>query len=210
MFSHDFEHYKNYWMGRGFDISTFVHREMMLPGFLSHLENIIPVNSSFHQDRNGSVFVGTGVRVDDFCFFSIGNEKSVIGSYIHIAPFCSLSVSHGFIIGDFSGLSTGVKIFTSSSDYSGEYMTHPPIPLQYRNPTVGSVIIGRHCIVGAGSVIMPSVEIPDGVAIGALSFVDRNLEPWGIYVGCPVRRVKDRKRTCLGREQEFLHRLGTQ
>jgi dTDP-4-amino-4,6-dideoxy-D-glucose acyltransferase len=204
MFYHDYDKFIGYWRQRGVCLSDFVREELMIGGYSSHLDNVIHRNNSLHKGRNGDAFLGLKVRIDDFCLFSLGDSKSVIGSYVHIAAYCFLSLGHGFIMGDFSGLSTGVKVFTSSSDYSGEYMTHPPIPMKYRNPTTGPVLIGKHCVVGAGSVIMPNVMIPDGVAIGALSFVDRDLDPWGIYAGCPVRRIKDRKKGCVELEKKLL------
>jgi galactoside O-acetyltransferase len=33
--------------------------------------------------------------------------------------------------------------------------------------------------------------------VGALSFVHKSLEPWGIFFGCPVQRLKDRSKRLL-------------
>ena len=50
--------------------------------------------------------------------------------------------------------------------------------------------------VGSNSVIMPDNYIPEGVVIGALSFVPSQFkfEPWSVYAGTPVRRIKARDR----------------
>jgi acetyltransferase-like isoleucine patch superfamily enzyme len=50
--------------------------------------------------------------------------------------------------------------------------------------------------------------LEEGVAIGALSLVNRHLEAWGIYAGIPAKRIKDRKRDLLELERELLRESG--
>ncbi len=38
----------------------------------------------------------------------------------------------------------------------------------------------------------PGVTIGEGTVVGSGSIVTRDLEPWGVYMGSPARRVKDR------------------
>ena len=53
--------------------------------------------------------------------------------------------------------------------------------------------------------IFPGVEIAEGCAIGALSIVNKSTEPWGIYFGTPVRRIKNRSKNLLELEEKYLH-----
>lgn len=55
---------------------------------------------------------------------------------------------------------------------------------------------------GSGSVILPGVTLEDGVAIGALSLVNKNCKAFGIYVGNPAILLKNRKRDLLDLEKE--------
>ena len=50
--------------------------------------------------------------------------------------------------------------------------------------------------IGTNSVIMPNNHIPEGVTIGALSFVPSNykFEPWTVYAGRPIRPIKKRNK----------------
>jgi galactoside O-acetyltransferase len=66
------------------------------------------------------------------------------------------------------------------------------------------VFLGRHVIVGSGSVILPGVTLEDGVAVGALSLVTKDCEAFGVYAGNPARRIKERKRDLLELEKLFL------
>lgn len=55
------------------------------------------------------------------------------------------------------------------------------------------VIIGDYCWIGTGAIILPGVVIPKGCVIGAGSLVNKSLEANGVYVGIPVKRIKDLK-----------------
>ena len=56
------------------------------------------------------------------------------------------------------------------------------------------MLIKRYTQLGANCVVLPNVTVSEGVAIGAMSLVNRNLEEWKIYFGIPVRCLKDRKK----------------
>lgn len=146
--------------------------------------------------------IGNNTRIDDFCVLS---GKITLGDYIHITAFSLLAGgTEGIVIGDFVAVSYGSKIFSQSDDYSGEYMISPLVPSQYTNVHKAQVVIERHALIGARSVIFPGVRIAEGCSIGAMSLVNRNTDPWGIYVGIPAKRLKDKSRNLLTLEKQFL------
>ena len=153
------------------------------------------------------ISVGDYVRIDDFCVLSAGAGGIEIGKYVHLAAFVSLIGKGKIVLMDFAGLSSRVSVYSSNDDYSGQYMSNPTVPQQFTNVTSGPVSIGRHVIVGSGSVIMPNVTIGEGVAVGALSLVCNDCEPFGIYAGTPVRYIKRRRRELLDIERRFLQSL---
>ena len=83
-------------------------------------------------------------------------------------------------------------------------MTGPTLPGEFTNVRHADVFMGKHVIVGSGSVILPGVTLQEGVAVGALSLVYKNCEAFGIYAGNPARRIKERKRDLLELEQRFM------
>lgn len=146
--------------------------------------------------------LGDNSRVDDFCVLS-GNIK--LGNFVHIAPLCLVAGGEkGIFMDDFSGLAYHVQIFSQSDDYTGLTLTNPTIPAKYKLETKKAVNLGRHVIIGAGSIVFPGVNIAEGCAVGAMSLVNRGTEPWGVYVGNPARRVKERKKDMLELEKKFL------
>jgi len=64
------------------------------------------------------------------------------------------------------------------------------VPSEFTNVTHSPVYLGEHVIIGSGTVILPGVSLYEGVAIGALSFVTKNCEEYGIYTGAPARLLK--------------------
>lgn len=171
-------------------------------GFASVGENVqISDKVSFYGTSR--ISIGNNVRIDDFCILSAGEEGIRLGDYIHIAAFCSLIGKASIELDDFSGLSSRVSIYSSSDDYSGEYMTNPTIPSKFTNVIHAAVYIGKHVIIGSGSVILPNVTLEDGVAIGALSLVTKSCEKFGIYAGNPAKRIKSRKYNLLDLEKKF-------
>ncbi len=152
----------------------------------------------------GNISLGDHVRIDDFCVLSAGAGGIFIGNYVHIAIYSSLIGSAAIRLSDFSNLSSRVAIYSSSDDFSGEWMTNPTIPRQFTGVWSEDVSLGRHVVVGTGSVILPGVTLGEGVSVGALSLIKRNCEAFGIYAGSPARRIGTRKCRILELERQFL------
>jgi len=145
-----------------------------------------------------NISIGDEVRIDDFCILS---GRIEIGCFVHIAPYCGLYGNYGIVMKDFSGLSSRVSIYSGSDDYSGNYLTNPTVPEKYKNIHSGEVILEKHAIIGASSVILPNVKIGEGTAVGSLSLVIKDLEPWKIYGGIPCKLIRDRNRGILDLEK---------
>jgi galactoside O-acetyltransferase len=172
-------------------------------GFASFGQDVkISDKASFYNPQN--INIGNHVRIDDYCVLSAGCGGIVIGSYVHIAVYSSIIGAGKIELCDFSNISSRVSIYSSNDDYSGGTLTSPTIPNKYKNVFHNDVIIGRHAIVGCGSVIMPGAVLGIGVAIGALSYVNKMCEDFYIYAGVPVRKISKRKKNLLLIEKQFI------
>jgi galactoside O-acetyltransferase len=157
---------------------------------------------------DGSNFaIGDHSQIDDFVFINAG-RRCTIGRFVHIASFVSVVGGGEFSIGDFSGFSAGCRIITGTDDYTGPYLTNPTVPHEFTNYLISRVTIGEHVIVGTNAVIFPGVTIGDGVAVAACAVVRKDLEPWGIYAGDPIRRIGERDRDAiLAKTRELQARI---
>jgi acetyltransferase-like isoleucine patch superfamily enzyme len=160
-------------------------------------------------DRNVSlvnienVSIGSNTRIDAYSTL-IATGHISIGSNVHISTFTYFSGMAGIELRDFSGISSGVRLYSVSDDFSGQTSTNPMIPDRFKKLRFGRLIIGKHAVIGAGTVVLPGVEIGEGCTVGSLSLVKQSTEPWGIYAGIPGRRIRERSRELLARETEFL------
>lgn len=152
----------------------------------------------------GRIHIGNNVRIDDFCVIAAGVDGIHLGNYVHIAVGCSLIGAGQIRLDDFSGLSSRVSIYSSSDDYSGTTLTNPTVPDKYKNVHHAPVYLGRHVIVGSGTVLLPGIRLEEGVAVGALSLVIKNCQPYGIYAGNPAKRIKERKKDLLAFEKRLV------
>jgi acetyltransferase-like isoleucine patch superfamily enzyme len=105
---------------------------------------------------------------------------------------------------DFTVLSSSVCVYAVSDGYSGESLTNPMIPKEYKSLNTGKVILRKHVIIGSTSIILPGVEIKEGTAVGAFTQVNKSLDEWSVYVGIPARKVNERSKRILELEKEFL------
>ena len=158
-----------------------------------------------------NIEIGDNVRIDGYCSIFASREGWVkLGSFIHIGSYCLLSAGSGIQMDDFSGLSQGVKLYSRTDDYSGKHLTNPMVPDVYTGVTCGPVVLEKHAIVGAGSVILPKVTIGEGSSVGALSLVTKNLDPWGVFFGAPAKKLKNRSKQLLTLESALRRELGQQ
>jgi acetyltransferase-like isoleucine patch superfamily enzyme len=159
------------------------------------MKPIVSPNSRIrHQDH---FVIGEDSIVDDYCYFS---TRVRIGRCTHIASGCSIAGGAGmqFQIGDFSSLSSGVKVWCTSDDFVNDLVTViPPDMTQVKKHLLqGDIILDDCTAVGANSVIMPGNHVPEGTVIGALSLVPASFDfrAWSVYAGTPIRFLRPRNR----------------
>lgn len=182
--------------------------QMRKMGFVNFGNNMkLSDKASYYNCKN--IRLGDNVRVDDFCVLSAGAGGIDIGNYIHIAVFSSLIGAGNISLADFCNISSRVAIYSSNDDYSGASMTNPTVPQEFTNVQHADVKIGRHVIVGAGSIVLPGVTLDDGVAVGALSLVKEDCKSFGIYTGVPAKRIGERKRELLELEEKFTNSMNS-
>lgn len=181
----------------------YTRTELLNIGFQSIGENVkISRHASIYRPEN--IIIKSHVRIDDFCILSASDHGIEIGNYVHIANMCSIIGQERTIIGDYSGLSGRVSIYTSSDSYNGDSMTNPMVPEKLTNVRNKSVSLGKHVIVGSGSIILPGSILNNGVAVGAMSLIHGNLQENSVYSGIPAQHIRKRKTTFYQLEKDGL------
>jgi galactoside O-acetyltransferase len=172
----------------------YTEEELQKIGFKSIGNNVLLSDkASFYGVEN--IEIGSNVRIDDFCIISAGKGGIKIGNNIHIACYAHLIGSGEIIIDDNAQISSKVSLYSSSDDFSGDYLVGPTAPEAFRNVKNLSVHLEKYVVLGCNVVVLPGVVLGEGCAVGALSLVNKDLEPYKIYGGSPIKILKDRKST---------------
>lgn len=111
------------------------------------------------------------------------NTNVLIGNNSHFSGNAFLGGAAPIIIGSDTIIAYGVFILTATHDY----LTHP-MGNDYSRP----VLIGNHCWIGAGAIIMPGVKINDYACVGAGSVVTSHVPSRAIVAGNPAKIIKYR------------------
>jgi len=154
--------------------------------------------------KPGELELGSNVRIDDFTTIS---GRVTLGNYIHIAQTCGLyGADAGVFMDDFTTLSSHSLIYAISNDYSGLSLACPMAPDKYRPADINAPVnLEKYALVGCMSVILPGVTIGEGAAVGSMTLCNRSLKPWGMYVGIPARKIKERSKQFLTFAEQFEH-----
>lgn len=81
----------------------------------------------------------------------------------------------------------------SPYNYHGVFVSQS-LPKEAYSININDITIGNDAYICSGAVILPGVTIGEGAVVGANSVVNRNLKPWTVYNGNPVKKVGERER----------------
>ena len=156
--------------------------------------------------KSDQIFIGNNVRIDDFCVLS---GKIVIGNHVHIGGgVVAYGGNEGIFLEDYVGVSSKCSIYAITDSYSGNALTNPTVPIEYRDVIQKRVILHKHALVGTNCVILPGVTLEEGCAVGALSLISHSLPAWMICGGSPARALTDRQKDIIPLEQQHRQKYG--
>lgn len=105
-----------------------------------------------------------------------------VGHNTWIGPYTLLDGTGGLDIGDWCCISANVHIYTH--DTVDRFVSGGEEPTQY-----APVNIENNCYIGPNSIIRRGVTIGHHAVIGASTFVNKDIPPFSIAVGTPVKII---------------------
>lgn len=147
------------------------------------------------------------VELDDNCqvfdfAWLYGGLSIKIGKYSTITWHALIEGAGETLIGDRAFVGPGTKIITSMNEHNGFRMVDH-LPEGQAKLIMGRTTIGNDVSIGAGCIVLPSVTLGEGAVVGANSLVIKDLEPWGIYVGSPCKKIGEREKPSFNDEELF-------
>lgn len=135
-------------------------------------------------------------RISDTVFLN-RPERVFVEDFVFVGHYTILDGTGGLTIGEGSGISAWVGIFTHSVHLSlriyGRHYREVP-DAEKKGFRLAPVRIGKYVGVGAGAIILPGVTIGDGAAITAGTLVNRDVGPFEIVSGNPGKVIGDTRR----------------
>jgi acetyltransferase-like isoleucine patch superfamily enzyme len=150
------------------------------------------IESGVLINRPRYVGIGDHVRIKRNCSINLHpkDKKSKeillhIGNDVIISENCVISACNQVIIGDSVGISPNVMIIDNSRKI-GDISR----PSKEQELKIGYVNIGADSWIAFGACVMPNVTIGKHCIIGALSVVNKDIPSYSVAVGAPARVVK--------------------
>ncbi len=149
-----------------------------------------------------NVVKAPNILIGDYTYYDdpvdpTGFEKNNIlfnwpefGDRLIIGKFCSIASGTQFIMGPANHRISSVTTYPFNV-FGGDWEDHTP-PHLSQLPFKGDMVIGNDVWIGREAVIMPGVTIGDGAIIAARSVVARDVEPYCVAGGNPMRVIKKR------------------
>lgn len=145
--------------------------------------------------------LGNNVRIDSFTTL-VNPKKIVIGNFIHIGSHSLLHAGADEIhLKNYAGVSSGVKIFTQTDDYSGKNFFGPFNRNSKNSGKIKKIVLNKYCILGTNSIVIPNAIFGEGSVVGAQTLVASKIKPWHIYVGYPLRAFGKRSKSFIKKIQ---------
>ena len=163
--------------------STVLH-----PDGRRYADTMISELSRWYIEPHADLIVQAGVRVDDFCVI-VANHELLLWRGVHIGAHCTLHAGAGLSIDRGCAISAGCHIYTVSDDFRRSPLFGPAMPEAFREIDAAPVTIEEHCVIGAGTVILPGAHIGRHTAVGAGSVVKGYLPPFCIFAGAVAEPI---------------------
>lgn len=175
-------------------IVDFLRRKFLR--IFPEMQDFLPLaDRNFLSDPQKNLWIGKYVKIyapSHLYNCTIGDYSYVsLNSYIShttIGKFCSIgpNLVCGWGIHPLNGISTA-PMFYSSMKQNGMTLSNKN-KIEERKP----IVIGNDVFIGANVTILDGVTIGDGAVIGAGAVVSKDIPPYAVAVGVPIRILRYR------------------
>lgn len=180
------------------NIDFYTSNELREMGFGSVGENVW-VGKNCHIVNPENIHLSDDIKINPFCTLVAYKGSSIsIGKSVHIGGYSLLFALKPIFIGSFVSISSSVKIYTASDDFSGNSLLGFQIPDNLRDEKSKNIIVSNHCGISSGSILLPGAYMPEGTVLGANSLLKSIIEEtWIIVAGNPAKKISVRNKKPL-------------
>lgn len=137
---------------------------------------------------SGSISIGKNCYIGDWVVINTYGGDITIGDNVSINYFCVLYGHGGLTIGNDCRIAAHTVIVPTEHNYSRK-----DILIRKQKNSHRGIALGNDVWVGSNVTILDGSNVSDGCVIGANSVVKGIMDSYGIYVGSPAKKVKERE-----------------
>lgn len=158
---------------------------------ISKTAKISPLSDLEISVKGSKLVIGENCMIDAFVKmkFSGGLGNIIIGNNCYINSGTVIYSGHGIVMGHSVLIAANCTLSASNHEYGKKDVT---VYDQRFKPSRGGIIIEDDVWIGANTVISDGAVLRKGVIIGACSFVNKELESYGIFAGNPLKKIGER------------------
>lgn len=124
---------------------------------------------------------------DEFCMIDkkviIASDQFRIGKGCHIAMNVTISKGGEVIMEDFSAISYGsILITTTDSPDTGTRTSGPMIPVNQRNIIKGKIILRKDSMLATNVIVYPDTVLEEGAIASPKNIIRGKIDPWKIRI----------------------------
>lgn len=140
------------------------------------------------------ITIGDNVKIGSYTSIKCsGSLKELgkgitIGNNCGIGDYCFFGAAGGITIGNNVIMGQNVRFHSENHNFN-----RVDIPIKDQGVNRKGITVGNDCWIGAGAVFLDGVTVGDGCVIGANTLVNKDIPPYSVAVGNPVRIIKNRK-----------------
>lgn len=171
------------------------------------MNNIPDPNTVFPTEYKTSCFIknvitAPNILVGDYTYYDDPIDPTAFernnvlfnwpefGDKLIIGKFCALASGVQFVMGSANHRMSSVSTYPFNV-FGGAWTENTP-PHLSQLPFKGDTVIGNDVWIGRESVIMPGVKIGDGAIVAAYSVAAKDVEPYTVVGGNPIKIIKKR------------------
>jgi acetyltransferase-like isoleucine patch superfamily enzyme len=151
----------------------------IIPGKFAHSVRLKVLKTLGAQLGTG-VVIGRGTTV-------LSPSGLTIGDMASIARDCVLDARGNLKLGSYVLVGFETVILTSTHNFQD-----PSVPVIHQGMYFLPVEIESNVWIGARSFVMPGSRIRSDTLVGAMSLVNKDLDPHSVYAGIPAKKIRER------------------
>lgn len=148
---------------------------------------ILKNNVNIIVEKDAELRIGNDVFIGDNTFIKCYGGKIFIGDSVSINNNCHFNGSGDINIGKYCRLGPRTSIVSSNHNFDRILS----VPIKDQGTTSKGVNIGDNIWFGINSTILDGVNIKSHCVFGAGALVNKNVNICGLYVGSPIKLVRE-------------------